>query len=370
MVASDPLFVLTGSLNRPSSDGVPVRGQGVSVLRLDPASGTLHPVSVSDRIDNPTFVAGAADGRTLYVTSEVETWDEGLVSAYRLDPATGQLHYIDKQPSRGGAPAYLSLHPSGNWLFAANYLVEAPALRPAQAVVVFPIEADGGVGPAVASASHSGHGPVAGRQDAPHPHCALASPDGRFVLVADLGLDQIMVYPFDVQTGALGPGAAVALTPGCGPRHMAFCAGGRWLVVVGEIDSTVRVLAWDAASGNLQPVSCQSLLPSSWRGEASGADLAVSADNRFVYVSSRGPNVVVTLALDAEHGTLATLAHDAAPAKPRSLTLAGDFLLVAGQDGDRIAVLHRDMASGRLSDAGHWAAVGSPTCIRACLLRR
>lgn len=202
MVASDPLFVLTGSLNRPSSDGVPVRGQGVSVLRLDPASGTLHPVSVSDRIDNPTFVAGAADGRTLYVTSEVETWDEGLVSAYRLDPATGQLHYIDKQPSRGGAPAYLSLHPSGNWLFAANYLVEAPALRPAQAVVVFPIEADGGVGPAVASASHSGHGPVAGRQDAPHPHCALASPDGRFVLVADLGLDQIMVYPFDVQTGA------------------------------------------------------------------------------------------------------------------------------------------------------------------------
>lgn len=364
MAASDTLLVLTGSINRASPDGVAARGQGISVLRLDPGSGALQPLSVSDRIDNPTFVAPAADRRTLYVTTEVDTWDEGLVSAYRLDAAAGQLRYINKQPTQGGAPAYLSLHPGGGWLFAANYLVDAQALRPARALVVFPIEADGGVGAAGASVSHHGHGPVSGRQDAPHPHCALASPDGRFVLVADLGLDRIMVYPFDVSTGGLGPGVPVALPPGCGPRHMAFCGDGRWLILVGELDSTVRALAWDAGRGGLRPVSCQSLLPDGWRGEASGADLTVSADERFVYVSARGPDIVVTLALNGERGTLATLSRDAVPAKPRSLTLAGDFLLVAGQDGDSLAVFRRDTASGRLSDTGHRAAIGSPTCVR------
>lgn len=361
---SDTLLVLTGSINRTAEGGVAARGEGISVLRLDPSSGALLAVSVSGRIDNPTFVVPDADRGTLYVTSEVDSWDEGLVSAYRLDAATGHLLYINKQPTRGGAPAYLSVHPGGGWLFAANYLVDAQVSRPAQAVAVFPIEADGGVGPAVASASHHGSGPVPGRQDAPHPHCALASPDGRFVLVADLGLDQIVVYPFDVSTGALGPGVAVALAPGCGPRHLAF-AGERWLIAVGELDSTVRALAWDAGEGSLRPVACRSLLPAGWCHEASGADVAVSADARFVYVSTRGADVVVTLALDGEHGALTVLAHDVTPAKPRSLTLAGDCLLVAGQDGDSVAVFRRDMASGRLTDAGQRAAVGCPTCVRA-----
>ncbi len=353
-------YVLTGSVNRPRPDGRQVSGEGVRVLALDLDSGTLTPVSVSGRIDNPSFVAVSPDGRYVYATTDVDSWDEGLVSAFRLD--AGQLSYLNKQPTRGGGPGYLSVHPGGRWLFVTNYLVSAPALRPAQALAVLPIEADGGLGPPAASVAHRGRGSVVGRQDAPHPHCALPSPDGRLVLVADLGLDQVLAYPFDARTGALGPAAVTAISPGCGPRHMAFCGDGQFVLLVGELDNTVRLLAWDA--GVLRPVASLPILPQGWQGSATGADLAISADDRFAYVSTRGCDTIATVALDLAAGTLALVAHDAAPAKPRSVALAGDFLLVAGQDADAIAVFRRDPVSGRLTDTGQRAAVGSPTCVR------
>lgn len=353
-------YVLAGGVNRPRPDGRKVSGTGVSVLALDLDSGALTPVSANGRIDNPSFVAVSPDGHCVYATSDVESWDEGLVSAYRLD--AGQLSYLNKQPSRGGGPGYLGVHPGGRWLFVSNYLVSTSALRPAQALTVLPVEADGGLGPPAASVAHHGRGSVAGRQDAPHPHCALPSPDGRFVLVADLGLDQVLAYPFDARTGALGPAVPTAISPGCGPRHMAFCGGGRFVLLVGELDNTVRLLAWE--DGVLRPLASLPIRPQGWQGPATGADLAISADGCFAYVSTRGCDTIATVALDLAAGALVLVAHDPAPAKPRSLALAGDFLLVAGQDADAIAVLRRDPASGRLTDTGQRAAIGSPTCVR------
>jgi len=91
----------------------------------------------------------------------------------------------------------------------------------------------------VASVAHAGSGPNAARQERPHPHCVLASPDNRFVVVADLGLDALIAYPFgpDGSLDAANPMRS-ALPPGCGPRHFAFRPDGRFAVAICELNSS------------------------------------------------------------------------------------------------------------------------------------
>ena len=141
----------------------------------------------------------------MYANSEVFGWNEGTVSAYRLDPQTGSLSYLNKQPALGSILAHNSLDRTGRFVFVANYSVyaEPDDSLPDQSVVVMPIREDGGLGPAVCSRSHSGSGPNAARQERSHAHCVLASPDNRHVLVADLGIDQLVVYRFDAASGVL-----------------------------------------------------------------------------------------------------------------------------------------------------------------------
>ena len=158
-------------------------------------------------VDNPTYLSVHEGNRCVYANSEVFGWNEGTVSAYRLDPTTGSLSYLNKQPALGSILAHNSLDRTGRFVLVANYSVyaEPEDTLPDQAVVVMPIRQDGGLGPPVSSHSHSGSGPNADRQERSHAHCALASPDNRHVLVADLGIDQLVVYRFDAASGALSP---------------------------------------------------------------------------------------------------------------------------------------------------------------------
>jgi 6-phosphogluconolactonase len=357
------VLAFVGSIDRASPYFSGPRGQGISVLAFDPASGALTLLSQTAGADNPTFVAIGAAGPTLYATSEVWGWHEGVVTAYRIDAATGHLSYINKQPTRGSITAQASLHPDGHWLLVANYRMGEDGLRPPQAAVVLPIEADGGLGPVADSVAHHGTGPDAARQDGPHPHCAVPSPDGRHVLVADLGTDDIVVYRFDAERGRLTLAGAHAMPPGTGPRHLVFTPSGRHIVVTGELNNTVTALAWQ--DGHLRPVSTVSTLPAGWQGESHAADIQVAPDGRFVYAANRGHDSIAVLALDAA-GTLTAVAHQPTRRAPRSFALdpSGGCVLVAAQDDHDLSVFRRDAATGALSGPVARLDIGSPLCIR------
>jgi len=362
-------LAFVGSVTRPAPYFQSHGGCGISVLRFDEATGTLTPLSETAGIDNPSYLTVDAAGRYLYATSEVFGWHEGVVTAYRIDPATGALAYLNKQPTRGSIAAHASFDRTGRWLLVANYRIGEDGARPPQALVVYPIEADGGLGAPAASVGHTGQGPNPTRQEGPHPHCALASPDNRHILVADLGIDRIMVYTFDAGTGALAPAAHpfVALAPGSGPRHLAFHPSGRFVYAINELESSVTALAWDAATGALQPLQTVPTLPTAWTGESHCSDVQVSADGRFLYGANRGHDSIFFAAIDAASGRLDPVGHyPTQGATPRQFSLdpSGHFLLVANQDADAVAVLARDATTGALANTGHHAALGTPMCVK------
>jgi 6-phosphogluconolactonase len=372
---SERTLVVVGSVTRDTPYFESARGKGITVFAFDDNSGELTRLSEKGGVDNPTYLSVHEGNRCVYAVSEVYGWNEGTVSAYRLDPRSGSLSYINKQPALGSILAHNSLDRTGRFVFVANYSVypEPDDSLPDQSVVVMPIRADGGIGPAVCSRPHPGGGPNAARQERSHAHCVLASPDNAHVLVADLGIDQIVVYRFDAASGALSATTAFfAMKAGAGPRHFAFHPSARYVYAINELDSTIAALAFDAASGGLEVLQIVSALPSGYAGESHCAGLQLTPDGRHLYGSNRGHDSLVVYAIDDSTGRLSFVQHHPCLGRtPRDFGIdpTGRFLLVANQDSDAMIVFRIDPESGRLADAGQRAEIGTPMCVKFARFR-
>ncbi len=197
-------FLIIGTVNRPSPYFQSTRGKGIALFEFDPGTGESRPVSITEDIDNPTYLTFDARRSCVYANSELAGRNEGTVTAYRFDASAGRLLHINKQSTLGGITAHNSLSRDGRFLLVANY-GDGPAeeLR-GQAVAVLPLRADGGLGAPCGSIAHQGAGPNKARQEGPHAHCAVASPDGRFAIVADLGIDAVLCHRLQAD-GSLAP---------------------------------------------------------------------------------------------------------------------------------------------------------------------
>jgi 6-phosphogluconolactonase len=359
-------IMVVGSLNRENPYFQGARGPGLSLFTFDETTAETVALQEYRGVDNPSFLSVAADGRTIYANSEVFGWAEGLVSALEIDLAAPRLRPINMQPALGSITAHNSFDRSGRYLLLANYAMgNGEDEGPNQSVVVFPCRPDGGLGPSTSSAAHHGTGPNAERQERAHAHCVRISPDNRFAVVADLGLDGLFAYPFDETTGELGTPIVTRLAPGSGPRHFLFHPEGEIAVVVGELDSTVTSLRYDAASGRFAVLDRVSVVPEGTADNHS-ADIAFGAGGRFVYVCNRGHDSIARLALDAQTGRITLLGHTpCGGATPRGLATdpSGRFLAAANQNGDNVSFFAIDAASGALAVARPSLPIGTPMCI-------
>ena len=186
--------------------------------------------------------------------------NSGGVSAFSIDRATGKLTFLNEVPSRGADPCYIIVDKTGKNVLVANYT--------GGSVAVFPVLADGKLGEASGFVQHTGKGPNAERQEGPHAHSIDLSPDNRFAMVDDLGLDELLVYKFDSAKGTLTPNDPpfTKLDAGIGPRHFVTRPDGKFAYVVSEIGHTVTVLSNDAAAGKLQPIQSITTLPKDFSG--------------------------------------------------------------------------------------------------------
>ena len=201
--------------------------------------------------------------RFLYAVNEVSRYegrDGGSVSAFSIDRATGTLTLLNRVSSRGGGPCHLELDRSGKWLFVANY--------GGGSVAAFPVQDDGKLGEASAFFQHAGASANAARQSGPHAHATVVSPDNRYVLAADLGLDKVFSYKLDPAKGGLAPDPQfTAIAPGSGPRHLAFRPDGKFVYVLKEMLSAVVAFRYDAGGGTLAELQTLSTLPEGFSGE-------------------------------------------------------------------------------------------------------
>ncbi len=338
------------------------RSAGIYMVRMEPATGVLHLVGAAASTANPSFLVPARGGRFVYAVNETEQFEgkpTGAVSAFRSDGAAGALSFVDQKPSSGGAPCYVTTDRTGRHLLVANYV--------GGSVTVLPVRADGGVGDATATVQHEGKGAKPDRQSGPHAHCIIPDPANRFVLVADLGLDQVLTYRFDASAGTLAAVSHATLAPGAGPRHLAFHPNGRVVYVVNELDSTVTTFGYDAASGRLTARQTVPSIGEHATGENAPADVHVHRSGRYLYMSNRGHDTIAVFAIDPAKSTLTQVEQVPTGGKwPRNFALdpSGRFLYVANQRSDSIVGFRVAAATGRLTPTGQSLELPVPVCLR------
>ncbi len=340
------------------------KGQGIYVSRLDGASGKLGPPELAAETSNPSFLAIHPDRKTLYAVGEVGEFNgkkSGAVRAFRLDPKSGKLELLNEAPSGGGGPCHLSVDRTGKNLLVANY--------GGGSVSVVRILGDGRLGETTAFIQHEGSGTVPGRQAGPHAHSINLSPDNRFAMVADLGLDKIFVYRFDAEKGTLSANEPpyVQVAPGSGPRHFAFHPNGKHAYVINEIKSTVTAFSFDAENGRLQEIQTLSTMPADYSGRNSTAEVQVHPSGKFVYGSNRGLDSIAIFSVDQAKGILTPAGNTPTQGKtPRNFGIdpEGKLLIAAHQNSDSVVVFRIDPASGALAPTGQTLQMHSPVCVK------
>jgi 6-phosphogluconolactonase len=329
--------------------------EGIYLVRMDRRSGELRRIGAV-KAANPSFLTIHPNGRVLYAVNEL---DKGAVSAFAIVKGIDGLTKLNEQPSEGAAPCYVSVDKSGRAALVANYMGGNVAL--------LPIEANGALAPAHV-VQHTGKGPNAERQEAPHAHCILPDPSNRFVLAADLGADRVFVYRLDLDGTALRhvEGGDASLRPGAGPRHIAFHPALPLVFVANELDSTVATLRFDAEHGRLSPQGTSSTLPAGWTGTNYPADIHVASTGRTVYVSNRGHNSIAVFSVAREGGLALAQVTPTEGDWPRNFSLdpSGRWLLVANQRSDSVIVFARDPDNGRLTLTKQRIEIPSPVCLR------
>jgi 6-phosphogluconolactonase len=364
-VMSQALFY-AGSCNRGPLYVSKVAGKGITAFRLDLESGEAVALGVTEGIDNPTFLAVAPDGRSLSATSEVAGWNEGTITAYGVDRETGALEYLSKQPTRGDFTCHLSHDGSGRFAASVNYAGLPISARPNRSVVVYPRAADGDLGPPVAEVTHEGTGPNSQRQERPHAHCVRWTPDNCFVVVADLGIDRLLVYRFDADTGALAPHGEVLMPAGSGPRHFRFHPSLPFAYCVNELTCTLASLAFDAATGRFILLSIEPTVPAEALEGNSCSAIDIPAGGRHLYVGNRGHDSIAGFSIDQATGLarfIGTTPSGGSVPRDFAFDPTGRILAVANQESDCIVLFRYEPDGGALIPFGVPIATGSPTAI-------
>lgn len=328
------------------------KSKGIYVYRFQAGDGKLTPLGLAAETPSPSFLAVHPSRRFLYAVNEERG---GAVSAFAVDFRTGKLTFLNTVSSRGGGPCYVAVDKSGKNVLVANY--------GGGSVAVLPIGEDGKLSEASAFVQHAA--PPA----RPHAHSINLSPDNRFAIAADLGLDQVLVYRFDPVKGSLAAHDPpfTKVLKGSGPRHFAFHPNGKFGYVINELGNTVIVFAWDAGSGVLKEVQSLSTLPKDFTGKSYTAEVQVHPSGRFVYGSNRGHDSIAAFAVDAAKGTLTAIEQVSTQGKfPRNFTIdpTGRYLFAANQNTDNIVVFRIDQKTGRLAPTGQVLEHGAPVCVK------
>jgi 6-phosphogluconolactonase len=369
LIASLIFSVAVGHVNKPAAKHkylvfvgtytTKTESKGIYAYEFDADTGKLTPKGVAAETPDPSWVAVHPSGKFLYAANEAGK--TSTVSAFAIDVKTGKLTLLNQLPSLGEDPCYLSFDKTGKYVLVANYS--------SGTVAVFPILADGRLGEHTALVKDQGAtGPDKERQEGPHAHWIETPPDNRFALVADLGLDEVLVYKFDAASGTLTPNepAFARLKAGSGPRHVAFHPKGKFVFVVSELTSTATSFAYDAKKGTLKEIGTVSTLPPGFSGRNDVAEAAVYPNGKFLYVSNRGNESLAILSIDPAKGTLGPVGGIPTGGKePRHFAIdpSGKYLLAENQLSNNIVVFKIDLATGGLTPTGQVVEVPSPVDI-------
>lgn len=352
----DKQLLFVGTQTGPAS-------KGIYAFEWDAARGSLKELGLAAESDNPTFLALSPDNKRLYAANEINEYQSaksGSISGFTVDPAAAKLTLINTVPSTASGPCHVAVDATGHTVLCANYSGGGAAS--------FHADAQGRLSRAISEFHYHGHSVVADRQEAPHAHRATVSPDNRFVYINDLGLDCIHIYRLDAATSRLTPNTPAQWTakPGSGPRALRFHPNGKWAFCIHELACALEVLEWNAHTGELTSLHRVNLLPENFHQPSLASEVVFGSEGKFAYAAVRGYDHIMTYAIDPASAALTLLDRTSAGGRtPRHIALdpSDGWLLVANQDSDNIAVIHRDKQTGKLEKTGESFPRVKPQCL-------
>jgi 6-phosphogluconolactonase (cycloisomerase 2 family) len=346
------MFIYVGGYTTADRNG---HGDGIRVYRAEAALGAWEQIQHIGGLENPSLFTARPDGRMLYAVHGARTW----VSAFAVDPANGTLRLVNRAHCGGLNPVDAALSPDNRHLIVANYSSGNVAV-----LALAPDGALGGVRQVLPLPGKAG--PDKPHQPHSYPHAAIMDPSGRFAVIPDKGVDTTFILRFDAAAGRVSLHQAMPARPGAAPRHCVFHPTLPVLYVNNELDSTVSAYHWDAAAGRISGAQTLRTIPADFPARNTTAEIAVSPDGRFLYVSNRGHDSIAIFAIQPGSGKLFLRGHEPTGGRtPRFFTLAPDgrALLVGNQDSHTITRFAVEPATGMLSRAAPPIAVGSPSAI-------
>jgi len=328
---------------------------GITVAEFDSATGVLSKPAMAIETRDPAHFTLSKDGKRLYMCN---TGTPGGVSAFAVENG-GVLKFLNYRESKGRGPSYVSVDGSGKYVLAANY--------GGGFVEVYSLAKDGSLDQQTAFVQHIGSS-VNVRQSKPYAHWFGTDPTNKFGLVADLGMDQVVIYKFDAKTGKLAPNEPpfTKVAGGMGPRHLAFHPNGKWVYGIAEIANEVMAFHWDSGKGALTQFQSVKTLADGFKDPNTAAEIAVRADGKFLYASNRGEDTLVVYAIDGATGELTLKQRTPSRGKvPRYFTFdpTNRWFIVSNQEGGNLAVFSVDAKTGELTPKGEPVPLAKPMAV-------
>lgn len=351
------------------------QSKGIYVSRFNAATGELSEPQLAAEMINPSFLTVAPNHRFVYAVSEDPLSlgppldPASYVSAFAVDPATGKLRLLNTVPTGGTSTCFISMDKTGKFVLMANF--------GSGSVSVLRVKEDGSLGEVASFIQDVGHSVDPSIQSEPHPHSIVVSPDNRFAIVSDLGLDRILIFHFDAETGMLSPPGppTAAVYPGSGPRHFIFDPEGKFGYQLNEMSGVVDVFSWNPSKGALTGVQSAHTVPHDFFGTNHSAEIEILPGGKFLYESNRrtkseterAPDTIGIFAIDSKDGTLAPVEQSlTGGVMPRSFMIdpTGSYLLAANEISNSVVVFKIDRTSGRLTKTGKEIKVETPVCLK------
>ena len=352
--AEDPLVFITAFA--PGDEGA------IHAYHMNPNTGQLTLAHKTTDVEHPFFIAISPDNRFLYSIHAPgqfggEQYEQG--ASYALKGRTGSLRLLNRQSAMGSAACYLDVDSTGQTVLLANYTTGS--------IASFAVQTDGSISKATTFVQHNGSSINETRQEGPHAHSIVVSPDNRFVYVADLGLDQILGYRLNDSGAQLIPATQpfVRTIPGAGPRHLTFHPNKQHMYVINELANSITAFDYNSNNGLLIERQTLSTLPEDFEGTSHCADLKITPDGQFLYGTNRGHDSIATYRLDDKGAMTLLRIETSLGSSPQNLAITrdGKFLICANMGGNNVIVFDIDSVTGKITPVGNPLAITGPSCI-------
>jgi 6-phosphogluconolactonase len=348
-MATNKFFGYVGTYTKAESNGI-------YRFVLDTEKERITDVKAVANIGNPTYLAISKDNSNLY--SVEKDGDLGGIAVFSINKENGELEFVNKQMFEGASPCHVSVDDEKRHVVSANYhkgTIDLYTLN----------TGDHQISATVSSITHLGSGPNKDRQEKAHTHYSGYTPDEKYIVAVDLGIDQLITYK--IEYNSLVEVSKLSVKPGSGPRHITFHPNGKFAYIMTELSNEVIVLEYNSENGSFTELQYISTLPSDFNENNQGSAILISKDGQFVYAGNRGHNSIAVFNVNQDSGQIQLVEIVSSEGNwPRDFVLdpTENYLVGSNEMSGTLVLYSRDKGTGKLTVIQSGVQVPEAVCVK------